>query len=48
MLYRDSPLNGPKYVYYLKGVPILFHLIYYIGQLVAAVIGFKGLNYTLI
>ena len=48
MLYCDSLLNGPKYIYYLKGVPILFYLIYYIGQLVTAVIGFKGLNYTLI
>jgi hypothetical protein len=48
MLYYNSLLNGPKYIYYFKGVPILFHLIYHIGQLVAVVIGFKGLNYTLI
>ena len=48
MPYCNSLLNGPKYVYRLKGVPILLYLIYYIGQLVAAVIGFKGLNYTLI
>ena len=48
MLYYNSPLDSLKYIYYLKGVSILFHLIYYIGQLVAAVIGFKGLNYTLI
>ena len=48
MPYCDSLLNGSKYVHCLKGVPILFYLIYYIGQLVAAVIGFKGLNYTLI
>ena len=48
MLCYNSPLDSPKYVYCLKGVPILFYLIYYIGQLVAAVIGFKGLNYTLI
>ena len=44
----NSLLNSLKYVYYFKGIPILFYLIYYIGQLVAAVIGFKGLNYILI
>ena len=48
MLYCNSLLNSPKYIYYFKGVFILLYLIYDIGQLVVAVIGFKGLNYTLI